>query len=53
MSLEILEGYQLWKLFQKINLQGTNKLIVLGMSAGELTEEPSTTGCQISQDIVC
>ena len=39
--------------FQKINLQGRNKLIVLSMSANEFTEVPHTIGCKISQGIVC
>ena len=38
-TLENLEGYQLWQLFQKINLQGRNKLIVLSMSAKVITIE--------------
>ena len=36
-ALENFEGFQLWYLFQKINLQGRNKLIVLSMSAYEFT----------------
>ena len=39
--------------FQKINLQGRNKLIVLSISANEFTEVPHTIGCIISQGIVC
>ena len=52
-ALKNLEGYQPWWLFQKINLQGRNKLIVLGMRANEFTEVPHTIGCKISQGIVC
>ena len=39
--------------FQKINLQGRNKLIVLSMSANEFTEVPHTIWCIIPQGIVC
>ena len=52
-TLENLEGYQLWYLFQKINLQGRNKLIVLIMSANDFTEVPHTIGCKILRGIVC
>ena len=49
-ALENLEGYQL---FQKINLQFRNKLIVLIISANEFTEMPLAIGCKISEGIVC
>ena len=52
-ALENLEGYQLWWLFHKINLQGRNKLIVLSTSASEFTEVPYMNGCKIPQGIVC
>ena len=52
-ALEKLEGYQLWQLFQKIDLQGRNKLIVLSMSSNEFAEVPHTIRCNISQGIVC
>ena len=52
-ALKNLEGYQLWWLFQKINLQCRNKFIVLSMCANEFTEVPHTIGCKISQGIVC
>ena len=52
-ALENLEGYQLWQLFQKINLQGRNKLIVLTKRANEFTEVPHTIGCKIPQGILC
>ena len=51
--MENLEGCQLWSLFQKINLQGRSKLIVLSMSANEFTEVPNTIGSKIPQGIVC
>ena len=51
-ALENLEGYQLWLLFQKIDLQGRNKLTVLSLSANDFTEVPHTIGCNISQGIV-
>ena len=39
--------------FQKMNLQGRNKLIVWSMSANKFTEAPHTIGCKIPQGIVC
>ena len=53
--------HELWKFrglpnlvaFQKINLQGRTKSIVLSMSANEFTEVPHTTGCKIPQGMVC
>ena len=39
--------------FQKINLQGRNKYIVLSMIANEFTEVPHTIGCKIPQGKVC
>ena len=39
--------------FQKINLQGKNKLIVLITSANKFTEVPHAIGCKIPQGIVC
>ena len=53
-ALENLEGYQLCVVaFQKINLQGGNKLIALSMSASEFTEVPHTIGCKTPLGIVC
>ena len=52
-ALENLEGYQYLVIFQKINLQGRNKLIALSMSANEFTDMPPTTGCKIPQSLVC
>ena len=57
-----LSEFRIWKefspwptlvAFQKINLQGRNKLIVLSMSANEFTEVPHTIWCIIPQGIVC
>ena len=39
--------------FQKINLQGWNKLIVLTLSTIKFTEVAHTIGCKIPQGIVC
>ena len=38
--------------FQKINLQGGNKLIVFKYERQEFTEVPHTIGCKIPQGIV-
>ena len=53
MSFEKFEGLPTLVAFQKINLQGRNKLIVLSMSANEFTEVPHTIWCKIPQGIVC
>ena len=53
MSLGKFGGLPTLVAFQKINLQGSNKLIVLSMSANEFTEAPHTIGCKISQVTVC
>ena len=39
--------------FEKINLQGGNKLIVSSMSTNEFIEVAHTIGCKIPQGIVC
>ena len=54
-ALETLEGYlPTLVAFQKLNLQGRNKLIVLSvMSAIKFTEVPPTIGCKIPQGILC
>ena len=59
-TTEINDLWIIWRatnygsfIFQKINLQGRNKLIVLSMSANEFTEVPLTIGCKISQGMAC
>ena len=57
-TTEIYELWIIWRatnfgslIFQKINLQGRNKLIVLSMSANEFTEVPLTIGCMVAVQV--
>ena len=52
-ALQNLEGYQLWKLFEEINFQGRDKLIIQSISPNEFGEVPHTIGCKTPLGTVC
>ena len=52
-ALKNLEGYQLWKLFEKINFQGRDKWIFQSISPNEFGEVPHTIGCKTPLGTVC
>ena len=52
-ALKILEGYQVWQLFEKINFQCRGKSIFQNMSPNEFSEVPHTIGCKTALGTVC
>ena len=52
-TLKNLKGYQLWWLFEKINFQGWEKLILQSMSPNEFGEVPHTIGRKTPLGTVC
>ena len=52
-ALKNSEGYQLWRLFEKINFRGRDKFIFQSMSSSEFGEVSHTIACKIPLSTLC